>query len=110
MVNQESDKGSLLWSAAACRRFSFFHTALGGQPCKRLRQHQRTPRNIFRRGILIWPMAVTIPAGDEEHPRRSDPRNEKGIVISPADHLEKGKSMLAAGIGEIGRASCRERV
>src|SRR5258708_22541980 len=101
MVKRESDKGSLLWSAAVCRRFSFFHTALGGQPCNRLRQHQRTPRNIFRRGILIWPMAVTIPAGDEEYPRRSDPRHHKGLVIIPSHHLEKGQSMLAAGSREL---------
>src|SRR5713226_8687271 len=83
------DERSLLWSAAACRRFSFIHNASGGQPCQRLRQHQRPPRYILRRGVLIRPMAVPIPAGNEEHPRRSDPRNEKRIMISAAHHFEK---------------------
>src|SRR5713101_7231179 len=83
------DEGSLLWSAAACRRFSFIHNASGGQPCQRLRQHQRPPRNVVWRGVLIRPVTVTIAAGNKEHTGRSDPRNKKRIVVSPAHHLKK---------------------
>src|SRR5216683_1852884 len=72
----------------------------GGQLCQRLGQDQRAPCNIFWRSVFIGPMAVTIAAGNEEHPRRCDPRNEKGIVVSPANHFEKLKSVPAAGIGE----------
>src|SRR5437762_14007638 len=45
-------------------------------------------------------MAVTVPARNKKHPGRRDRRNEKGIVVSPADHFEKWESMLAAGIRE----------
>src|SRR6266436_716845 len=88
------------WSAAACRRFSFLHDASTRQVRQRLRQHQRAPRNIFWRRVLIRSMAVSIPAGNKKHPRRGDPRYKKGIVISPADHLEKRESVFAAGFGK----------
>src|SRR6266851_8608199 len=72
----------------------------GGELCQRLGQDQRAPCNIFWRSVFIGPMAVTIAAGNEEHRRRGDPRNEKGVVVGAANHFEKLKSMFSAGIGE----------
>src|SRR5207249_12302228 len=45
-------------------------------------------------------MAVAVPARNEKHPRRRNPGNEKGIMVSAAHHFEKWKSMLPAGTGK----------
>jgi hypothetical protein len=45
-------------------------------------------------------MAVPVAAWDEEHRNRTDARNEKGIMVSTADHSPEPEPMFFARSGK----------
>jgi len=71
---------------------------------QRLRQHQRSSRDVFRAayssGRWLYPFRhgiKSIPVGGSA--------KQKANRDTPADHLERAESMLAAGFGQRARTS-----
>src|SRR5271165_3413453 len=67
---------------------------------QRFGEHQCSAGNILRRSVLVGTMTEALAAGDEQHTRGRDARHEQRIVIRAADHLQEGRVVLLAGVGE----------
>ena len=71
-----------------------------GQRRQRFGQHKRTAGNVFRRGVLVGPMAIAVVAGNKQHARGRDPRHEQRVVIGATHHRKKLLLMFLAGLGQ----------